>query len=239
MKKLLAAGILIAGCINHSFAQADSTVTVRKEKIFEHTVGVQMNQLIKQVFNFNNATVTNVNPYLFTYSINLAKSGWGIRVGAGYTYNSGATDDGITKTISDINDMHFRLGVEKAFRLSDKWSAGVGIDGILNSNDDKTTTTVRSFDTTTTATKTVLSDHGAGVMGWLRYNLTKKVLIGTESSFYYTTGTNEQTIDITTRVPNGGGGGGTTPKTTETKLSPTVSQANFTMPIVFYLMVRF
>lgn len=237
MKKFLITCILATGCAQQLHAQTDS-VPEKKEKIFEHSVGVQINTLIREVLNFSNAPVGSVNNNLLIYSINLKKTGWGARAAVGYTYNSNATDDGITKTVTDINSLHFRFGIEKAFWLSQKWSAGVGIDGIMNSNDDKTTTTVRSFDTTTTATKTVLSSYGGGVMGWVRYHLSSHLSIGTESSFYYTTGTNDQTIDITTKTSSGLGGVPTT-KTTETHLAPTVKQGNFTMPVAFYLIVRF
>jgi hypothetical protein len=134
--------------------------------------------------------------------------------------------------------MHARFGIEKAFTLTTKWSAGIGADVVYNSNDDNTTNLVRSFDTTTTATKSKLSSMGGGVMGWLRYQLTPRVLIGTETSFYYTSGTDDQTIDITSKSFSGVGGGGVT-KTTETKSKPTVTQGILSVPVAFYLIVKF
>ena len=241
MKNGLLFAILFAGCTQQSFAQTDSTEApkVKGEKRIDHYIGVQLNPLIRQVFNFNNAAnAAIVNPYLVTYNINLRKSGWGLRVGAGYNYNSGSNDDGITKTTFKINDMHARFGIEKAFTLTTKWSAGIGLDVVYNSNDDNTTNLVRSFDTTTTATKSKLSSMGGGAMGWLRYQLTPRVLIGTETSFYYTSGTDDQTIDITSKSFSGGGGGGVT-KTTETKSKPTVTQGILSVPVAFYLIVKF
>jgi len=230
--------IILAGCSLHCLAQADAT-TGKSEKGYDQTVGVQLNDLIRQVLNFNNSTSTTpVNPYLFTYSINSRKTGWGLRLGVGYNYNSTSSDDGITATSTRINDLELRLGIEKSFKLSDKWSAGVGVDGIFNSNNDNTSTTVKTFDTTTTATKTVISSYGGGPMAWLRYHLTDKILIGTEASFYYVTGTQNTTVDVTTTTSSGGGGGSVT-TTTETTSKPTISQGTFTSPIVFFIMVKF
>jgi hypothetical protein len=237
MRKSVLFIILVAGCTLHSFAQTDAT-NGKSEQSYDQTVGVQLNDLIKQVLNFNNSTSTTpVNPYLLTYSINSHKTGWGLRFGVGYNYSSTSSDDGITAASTQLNDLALRLGIEKSFKLSDKWSAGVGIDAIFNSNNDVTSTTVESGDTTTTATKTVIFSYGGGPMAWLRYHVTDKILIGTEASFYYETGTQNNTVDVTTTSSFGGGGSVTT--TTETDSKPTVSQGTFTSPVVFFIMVKF
>ena len=239
MRKISLVVILFIGCLQNSIAQNTDGAQPsgdREKMQVDQFVGVQLNGLIRQVFNFNNSTSsTNVNPYLLTYNINSRKSGWGLRLGVGYTYNSNSTDDGITATTTKTNDLQLRLGIEKAFKLSDKWSAGAGIDGVYNSNNDNTSNMVRSSgDTSTTAIKTVGSSYGGGAMAWLRYNITERVLIGTEASFYYTTGKQKNTIDQT---DNPLGGGGIT--TTETTSNPTSSQGTFSSPIVFYLTVKF
>ena len=239
MKKTILCIALLAGYLDVCTAQTDASGTgVKKDKSYDQLVGVQLNGLIKQVFNFgNNNSNTPVNPYLLTYSINSRKTGWGLRAGIGYNYNSTSSDDGITATTTKINDLSIRLGIEKAFMLSDKWSAGVGIDGVFNSNNDNTSNTVKQGDTTTTATKTDMSSFGGGPMGWLRFHVTDKVLIGTEASFYYVSGTQNTTIDVTRTTFIGGGGTVTT--TTETTSKPTISQGTFNSPLVFYIMVRF
>ncbi len=232
MKKLIPT-VLLLGCIQNCIAQGSIIDT---SKMFEHTVCVQMNGLIRQVFNFNNNTSSPVpNPYLVTYNINLAKTGWGLRIGTGYNYTSGTTNDGITKTTSNIDDLQFRLGIEKRFVLSDKWSAGAGIDGIVQLNDDKTVAVVNQFDTTTTTTKTNITTYGAGTMVWLRYHLTKSIVIGTEASFYYTSGKQKNSTDVVTISP-----GFIQPISTSSSSSnPTISNGTFNLPVVFYLGVKF
>ncbi len=233
MKKTLATAMLVAGCISMSFAQApDLSPSAPKEKLCDQFLGVQVNGLIRQVFNFNNSTAaTEVNPYLLTYNINSRKTGWGLRASIGYNYNSSGTNDGITTRTSKLNDLHFRLGVEKSFKLSEKWSAGAGIDLIYNYNDDNTSASTISFDTVTTNTKTTISSYGGGAMGWLRYNLTKNITIGTESSFYVTTGNQKITVEtIVAHNPNN-----TPPTDSDNK----VSFGTISLPVVFYLSVKF
>jgi len=238
MKKTILCAALSLGLMNACFAQTEAA-TPKSDKGFDQTVGVQLNGLIKQVFNFNNNTSTTpVNPYLLTYSFNSKKSGWGVRAGVGYNYTSTSSDDGITATTSKLNDLAVRVGVDKAYKLSDKWSAGVGLDAVINNNNDNTSNTIKQGDTVTTDTKTTMFSYGGGVMGWLHYHITDKILIGTEASFYFTTGTQKNVVDVTTTT-SGGFGGGSFSTTTETTSQPAISQGTFSSPIVFFLMVRF
>lgn len=231
MKKLLLSAILTAGCLGSTFAQTETKTST--DKGFDHYFSVQVNQLIRQVFNFNNSTSSTINnPYLLNYSINSHETGWGARLGVGYMYNSSKSNDGITATETKINDMSVRLGFEKIFTLADKWSAGAGLDIVYSNNDDHTVNNVNSnFGGSNTDTKTVISSYGAGPMAWLRYHITSKILLGTETSFYYMTGDQKQTITITDPF----GGGTSFPTNTSNK----VSQGNISAPVVFYLTVKF
>jgi len=239
MKKITLSILLLAGCMVDCFAQTDASTTT-KEPTVDQYIGVQMNDLIRQVFNFNNGATTTpiTNPYLLTYNINSKKTGWGLRAGIGYNYSSISSNDGITATTTKLNDLQFRIGVEKAFWSTSHWSAGAGLDFVYNTNNDNTTSTVSSTDTSTTATKTVSSSYGGGPMGWLRYRVSQHIMIGTEASFYYTTGKQKNTTDLTnTNIdPNTGQ---TFTSTTETTSNPTITTGSFTMPVVFYLIVKF
>src|ERR1044072_4368347 len=228
---------LAMGLALTSFAQTETTsASISKDKKFQHTVGVQLNELIRQGFNFSNTASTNNNPFLVTYSINSVKSGWGGRVGFGYEYQSVTTDDGVTMKTSNLNDLHARLGIEKKFNLSPKWSAGVGLDGVVNYNNDYTKSVIRSFDTVTTVTTSKITTYGGGPMMWLRYHITSKVLIGTESSYYYTTGSQKDDIAITQRDFNGGG---SELKTTFTSVDDKRTEGKISVPVAFFLIVQF
>jgi len=238
MKKLLFVGILALGCQSQMYAQEmESTeVTEKKPVAVDNFVGVQINGLIRQVLNFNNSTTTTtaVNPYLLTYNINSRKSGWGLRLGVGYSYSGLKTTNTGVATESDINDLQLRVGVERAFKLSEKWSSGVGVDFLYNTNNDKTVNTATAGDTTTTTTKTNISSFGGGAMAWLRYNLTERILIGTETSFYYTSGKETDELDISSSGILGLPGNSSSSKTNNK-----VSNGTFSMPVVFYLAVKF
>jgi len=239
MRKISLVAILFLGCMYKCYAQNDAgTVDSKQVTGVDQFVGVQMNELIRQVFNFNSSTASPIiNPYLLTYNINSKRTGWGLRLGIGYNYVSTASNDGITATTNRQNDLQLRVGIEKGFTISEKWSAGAGLDLLFNTNNDNTTTTVGTAgfnDTTTTTTKQIGSSYGAGPMGWLRYNITKSVLIGTEASFYYLTGKTKNTTDVTTD-PLGNGG----LTTTETTSSPKQSSGNINLPVAFFLIVKF
>ncbi len=236
MKRAIIAAILLTGGYQYSFAQEEAvTLAPKKEKKLDMYVGVQLNGLIRQVFNFsNNNNNANTNPYLLTYSVNAKKTGWGLRLGVGYNYNSSGTDDGIVKTKTKINDMNLRLGAEKLFNLSGKWTAGAGLDVVYNSDDNHTISTVNtgggSLDQITD-TKTVTTTYGGGPQAWLRYSISGRVLIGTEASFYYVTGKEKRSISITSGFPGG-------PFNNPPDETDDVSRGTFNSPIVFFLLVK-
>jgi hypothetical protein len=217
-------------------AQAQTTDETIPTKRFTHQLGVQANELIRQVFNFNNGSSNVNNPYLLVYHFNSVRSGLGVRVGVGYNYQDFVNDDGVTRRETNLNDMQARLGFEKMFRLSSHWTAGVGIDGVYNLADDYTKNTIRSFDTTTTITKSKVSSYGGGPMAWLRYQVGSRILIGTETSFYYTTGNQKDDIFITKRQFSGGGNNLVT---TTTTVDNDRSEGKFSVPVAFYLIVQF
>lgn len=231
MKKTLFGAILLAGCISTAHAQEITTNAV-KELRYEHYFSVQLNDLLRQIISFNNSTAAaNNNPFLFTYNINSRKSGWGLRAGVGATISSSTTNDNVTKRTSDINDYQLRVGVEKKFSLSEKWSTGVGLDAILKTNDDKTVAVTNNVYTFTVNTESNTTSYGGGAMAWLRYNLTPRVLIGTETSFYYTSGKTKSTVVTSDNSPNN--------NYSETKTDDTNKNGQISVPVTFYITVKF
>ncbi len=236
MKKSLLTLLAIVSITTHLSAQEEPEPA--RGRIFNHSIGVQANELIRQVFNFNNTNTQNGinNPYLLVYSLNLANSGWGIRTGVGYTYRTFTDDDGITRRETDLNVLNVRFGLEKAFQLTPKWSTGIGIDGVMNNDNNETKSTTRGFDTTVTVTTSNISSVGGGAMGWVRYNINERVQIGTEASFYYVTGDQKQEISITTRTNIGGG---STWNTVVSKVDNEFGEGIFRVPVAIYLLIRF
>ncbi|MCB0698998.1 MAG: hypothetical protein H6551_13035 [Chitinophagales bacterium] len=230
---------VMAVCFSLSFTQAqEDAPQAPKGKLFQHQVGVQMNDLIRQVFNFSDVSNPPNNPYLLIYHLNLAKSGWGVRLGVGPEIRAFKNDDGITETDNDIFRMNARLGFEKAFALSDRWSVGVGLDGVYENELIKTKSTIRSFDSARTDVTSKLITTGGGTMAWLRYNVTPNITIGTETSFYYRVGTFQQGITVTRKIVQGFPGG-SQEQTTNSEIDTKERSGTFSLPTVFYIIVRF
>lgn len=227
-----------AACLFATTAYAQDEPATPKQKIFEHQVGLQANELIRQVFNFNNNTGALNNPYLLTYSLNLKKPGVGIRLGIGPDFRSFKEDDGIVQQENNINVLNARFGIEKTFVLSPRWSAGVGIDAIYANDVSYTKTFTRTFDSTSTDISSSTSTKGGGAMGWLRYHVTPHILIGTEASFYYTGGDFKQDITIRTKTVSGPIGQSKF-ETKTSKIDNKVAFGKFNLPMVFYLIVKF
>ena len=93
-------------CFAAAFAQTDS-IRVRK---VDHFVGLQINELIRQIFNFddNNNSVID-NPYLLRYSFFFAKKKWGVHTGIGYRFNSLATKEANNET--KVSQLFYRVGM--------------------------------------------------------------------------------------------------------------------------------
>lgn len=237
MKKLIFTSAMLAASASFCFAQNTPDDNIDKKKIFDHAIGVQMNELVRQVFNFNNSTANNLNnPYLLYYSMTHAKTGVGIRAGVGYNVQNFTNDDGITKSETNNDVLNARFGFEKTFKLSGRFSAGIGVDGLYSTDMNKTVTKVIGLDTVITTVKTNIDQIGGGAMGWLRYNVNNNVQIGTETSFYYQTGDKKQDIKVVTIRRVGGGGVATS---TETNTEGKESNGVFRVPVVFYLLIKF
>ena len=210
------------------FAQSD-TAAVKKEKMFDQYISLQINGLVNEVFNYNNNNAnTNTNPYLLNYFLNSKKTGWGIRAGLGYASSSSSTgsDSTFTHTTAKSDDLEFRIGIDKAYDISKKWSAGIGFDFVLSDkNDHFTSVGSNGFGFDSTATQTVILQYGGGPMGWLRYHISGRILVGTEASFYYTTGSTKQTVTVdgSPGVPTNNNNAG---------------QATISAPITFFLIVK-
>jgi hypothetical protein len=178
--------IIAMACLSFSgFSQTDST-----NKKIDHYISFQVNQLIRQVFNFsNNSTGVNV-PYLLNYSMVSAKSKIGFNVGLGYTFDQFKNDDPANERKTDIDNLFFRAGFEKKSTLGRSWLLGFGFDLLVNKQKSETTSTIKTNNgngsgkivTTTTGSQ---NGGGFGPRATLSYYITSRILIGTEANFYF------------------------------------------------------
>ncbi|PQJ11362.1 hypothetical protein CJD36_006055 [Flavipsychrobacter stenotrophus] len=213
MKNIIIAALLSISSVGLCRAQDDADPP-RKPHQFDHYIGVQINELTKQILGVNNTSTVADNPYLFTYHLTERSSGLGFRVGSGFNYISQTLDGGGKSTVKSFN---CRIGFEKTFKLSDKWSTGVGLD-LLYKNVDTSYDQQSAYGYKQTYKSKKI---GAGPMGWLRYSLSKKILVGTEISMYYLTGNDKMTSSYTSADSD-----------------EKVSEFKFNLPVVFFLSMK-
>ena len=126
------------------------------------------------------------------------------------------------------------MGIEKVFDLTSKWNVGTGIDIVFNNTNDYASNNYQTVDeVNNSTTTTVATNFGGGLFGKVNYHLSKKILMGTECSYYYVTGKNNQTVNTEQYFT------GNPPVYTQTKSNPNYSRGNISLPIVIYLFYKF
>jgi hypothetical protein len=201
---------------------------------FQHFTGIQANGLLRQLLSFGNNAQTVTNPFLLNYSLNNKNSGWGFHVGAGYVFADVADNDGITDRKTYINNFSGRVGLDKMFTLNSRWQTGVSIDGLYFLDDNKTETTITNFDTVRTITNINSTRLGGGLRSYLRFGITEHILLGTEASIYFRSGTDKVSNEVIQQIAFGGG---SFSSKSETKQK--LSNVDISVPVVLYLIIAF
>lgn len=230
MKKVVLFGLILSACFNLEASLQFGNDSCK----YQHSAGIQANGLLRQLLSFgSNAQAVN-NPFLLNYSLNNKKTGWGFHVGAGYTFADVADNDGITDRKTYINNFSGRIGLDRMFNLNSRWQTGIGIDGLYFLSDNKTETTITNFDTVRTVSNINSSRLGGGFRSYLRFGITKHILLGTEASIYFRSGTDKVSSEI---FQQPGFGGGSFSSKTETKQK--LSNIDISVPVVLYLIIAF
>jgi len=200
MHKLIVSAVCAVIFIVQSHAQTDSVRT----KKFSHYVGVQANELMRQLFNFSESNTVVDNPYFLVYSISKS-NGWGLHAGFGYQY------DRIVDKLVPINretkveKFDFRVGAEKKFMLGKRFEGGISLDFVGSHALDKTTNvTVVTFGSQIDSSVTTVTDKvtgfGGGPQFSLSYHITEKILLGTEATMYYLKGKKKENVRVVNTV---------------------------------------
>ncbi|MBX2965145.1 MAG: hypothetical protein KF845_03300 [Cyclobacteriaceae bacterium] len=215
MVKKLFASILFVGFATIVFGQDSLS---RKN----YYVGLQANQLIRQLFNFGGTNTAVNNPYLLTLSSNNPQTGRGSNFGWGYTYNQFNDGDAFTQRKTSINDFFFRVGFERKRSFGKKWIISTGMDAII-AREKNTTEVMQSGFKSKTVNQS--NSWGLGPRVTLNYHVTEKILLGTEANYYF---------KATKSTIENSGIGTSTNKTTE-------KQKNFQLnvPAVLFVILKF
>lgn len=214
-----------------------------KPKKFNHYGGVQVNQLLKQIINLNNSNTPVNNPYLITYTLSKVKNGWNIHTGIGYDYKRVLDKNTPADHESKITDLNYRIGVGKITMLGKKFEAGYGLDYVGGYKLDKTfTTSVTDFgsgtDSSATTSTSKTTSKGFGAQFTLSFHISDLVLIGTETTYYYSDAVQKQNVLVTETVTNDFNNT-TTVTTTNTNLETETSSFTFSIPVAIFLVLKF
>lgn len=189
-------------------------------------LGLQANQLIKEVFNFSSSSSAVNNPFLLSLGIN-GPSGWGANFGIGLSLNQFETenDTDIRKTTS--NSFNFRIGFEKKWNIGKKIGASAGVDMLFSKSKSETKSEfVGGGSSSASTSKSDVIGGGIGPRITLNYSITDRILIGTESTYYFITSKSDNTFNS----------GVITNPSESTAKSKTLI---FNAPVVLFLMYRF
>ena len=240
MIKFFSTAICFVVVVFHCNAQNESP----KIKKFNHYAGIQANELLRQLFNFSNTNTTINNPYTIIYSLIPTNSGWGCHAGLGYKYNWINDKNAAVGKTSKVNDLFYRIGIEKKIPLGKRFEVGVALDFAGRYQQDKTsslsvTNLFNSIDSSATTVTDKITSYGGGPQVSLGYHITEKIILATEATIYYTSQKNKQNIliiDTVTEIFNNNN------KVINTSNFNTEIDSNtlsISIPISIFLIVKF
>jgi hypothetical protein len=231
--------ILFLACLSlHCSGQSDSTA-----KKTTQYLGLQANQLLRQIFNFGGNTTPVNNPYLLNYSIVGATSQMGGNAGLGYSIDQSKSGDATNSRENKSNSLFFRVGFEKKINFGKRWLMGLGADVLIESTKSETTSST-NFGGGKSAIKTTSTQSGFGLgpRCTLSYYITQRILIGTEATYYFKALTNKADIRNTTtnkEVDPITGQQHDVTRTETTKTDDKFKNLNLNLPAVLWLIVKF
>lgn len=216
--------ILVAHSLLAQQQPEEDKIPERADRKTYHYLGLQGNQLIRQLFSFGGSSSAVVNPYLLTYTVNSKSSGVGFAMGLGGSKIQTKASDNFTTSTSTITDFVWRVGIEKKTYLSKRWLVGWGGDILLETN--KAETESKSPNVPANTVTTTAKRYGFGPRVSLAFHVHDRVLLGTEASYYFKWIKQKQTFS------------GTGLPSTSKEPNPSLQQFQFTLPAVIFVMVK-
>jgi hypothetical protein len=203
----------------------ENAIIQPSEKNMNHYVGLQVNQLIRNILSFGGTSTPVTNPYLLVYSANSKTSGVGFTTGLGLSSIQTKTTDNFLTTTSKVSDFSFRFGLDVKKYLSHQWLLNYGWDLLAEGNKSTTTSESVGGSSNNPSITTTTSRTGTGPRVGLNFQFHERLIVGTEASYYF------KWIDQKTKVKNTGA----PDNNTDSKLQ----QFQFTLPAVIFLIVKF
>ena len=178
---------LFLGCLLTTFLTVPALAQEEQviQKKYDHYVGLQVNQLIRQIFNFSDNSPIASNAYSFAYSFNSKSTGVGMNFGIGYNFSESSTSDRFFERENGSSNFVFRVGIERKKEIFRKVLGSIGFDATTNI----WTTTSTTMDTNNQGTSVEWENKGKGwgmgPRGTINYCITDRMLIGTEITYYF------------------------------------------------------
>ncbi len=169
--------------IGNAIAQDEAAVEKTPIKL-RTEVGIQTNALFGRLSNDDENGLVQ-NPYLLAGK--LAFGNLAIRLGVGGQHDKKVDKvDGFANTTTTTKQrLDLRLGIERQFQIADRWVGTLGIDAVADWTQDKTVED-SGFDVITDTDD--LQYIGGGVAAGVKYQISRRLSIGTEGFVYYTAG---------------------------------------------------
>jgi hypothetical protein len=215
-----------------------------KIKTIDHYVGVQANQLLRQLIDLNSSNNVVNNPYLLTYGLYSAKSNWGIELGFGFNYQKIKDNLSTTNQETKFNDSFYRIGVAKKFEMGKRWEAGLAMDYagsyMLNKTFSFSVTEFNDVkDSTNTQSTSKIKTKGGGLRTHLRFGISKHIYIGTEMTFYFSKSINESNVTVSETFTNNSFPDENTYNVSTTNSELEESDFSMTLPVAIFLIIKF
>jgi hypothetical protein len=214
-----------------------------KEKRVDHYIGLQVNFLLEQIFDFHEGDSINTNPYLLTYGLFSVKGGWGVSAGVGLDLKN-VKDKGFPGDVNSRQyDFNFRAGPGRMVKVGNKFEATFNADFIYNIKGSTTfSSLVTDFGAITDSTATTVKHDITGLGGGARisfiFHFTDRVMIGTEAAMNYIKSVDKKTTTFYVMHSNN-----LAPENTEeteiTTEEADTDHLKIDAPVAIYLIIKF
>jgi len=168
-----------AGSESNTLSEKNDTETVPAEKPNWHYVSVEINPLIRQILNFSDEPTPTNNPFQFQFASNSKSTGQGLAAAFSYLRQKFSDNSNGNNLETITREIVMRVGYEHKLQAGSRWIYLYGFDFLMIGGKDET-----ALGNLTITTKR--SGWGMGPRAGILFQLAGQVVIGTETSFYYT-----------------------------------------------------
>ena len=193
LKKILTTSVLLVTAYANSLGQNET----EEQKIIYNFAGIQANELLRELMSFGGTRPDIDNPYFVVYSFNSTQSSWtGMNIGLGIQSFTTILDDdnAAVERETKVRRFDFRVGYDKKYFVGRKFMASLGIDALFSLGKDETI----SDDEFSPLSEIRTSHSGIGLGPRLTFSyfVTDKILLMTESTYYWRRVVSKEEIDV-------------------------------------------